>query len=86
MNSHLEMNPAGRETGNRPNGHNRLNRLNLIREVLGNARCDSAGKGMLVTVDNREVGRIGHGLLVLLGVHRGDTDTGAEDLAARVRT
>ena len=38
----------------------------------------------IVSVDGREVGRIGHGMLVLLGVHRLDTDTGAWDLARKI--
>ncbi|MGW8188546.1 MAG: D-aminoacyl-tRNA deacylase, partial [Desulfobacterales bacterium] len=36
-----------------------------------------------VSVDGREVGRIGHGMLVLLGVHRQDTDAGAKELARK---
>jgi D-tyrosyl-tRNA(Tyr) deacylase len=38
----------------------------------------------IVSVDGREVGRIGHGMLVLLGVHRQDTDAGAKDLARKI--
>ena len=38
----------------------------------------------IVSVDGREVGRIGHGMLVLLGVHRLDTDAGAWDLARKI--
>ena len=37
-----------------------------------------------VRVEREEVGRIGSGLLVLLGVGRGDTDHDAEQLADRV--
>ena len=37
-----------------------------------------------VSVDGREVGRIGHGMLVLLGVHRQDTDAGAMELARKI--
>lgn len=37
-----------------------------------------------VTVDGELIGRIGPGLLVLLGVERGDTDAQAERLVARV--
>ena len=37
-----------------------------------------------VSVDGREVGRIGHGMLVLLGVHRQDTDAGAKELARKI--
>src|SRR5688572_3580664 len=37
-----------------------------------------------VRVEREEVGRIGSGLLVLLGVGRGDTDRDAEQLAERV--
>ena len=38
-----------------------------------------------VTVDGRIVGAIGHGLLVLLGVGRDDTDRDAEYVAAKIR-
>jgi D-tyrosyl-tRNA(Tyr) deacylase len=38
----------------------------------------------MVSVDGREVGRIGHGMLVLLGVHRLDTDAGAGELARKI--
>ncbi|MGD8970902.1 MAG: D-aminoacyl-tRNA deacylase [Desulfobacterales bacterium] len=41
-------------------------------------------KESIVSVDGREVGRIGHGMLVLLGVHRQDTDTAAKDLARKI--
>jgi D-tyrosyl-tRNA(Tyr) deacylase len=41
-------------------------------------------KESIVSVDGREVGRIGHGMLVLLGVHRLDTDAGAEELARKI--
>lgn len=41
-------------------------------------------KESMVSVDGREVGRIGHGMLVLLGVHRQDTDAGAKDLARKI--
>jgi len=41
-------------------------------------------KESIVSVDGREVGRIGHGMLVLLGVHRQDTDAGAMDLARKI--
>ncbi|MDP4725770.1 MAG: D-aminoacyl-tRNA deacylase [Desulfobacterales bacterium] len=41
-------------------------------------------KESIVSVDGREVGRIGHGMLVLLGVHRQDTDAGAKDLARKI--
>lgn len=41
-------------------------------------------KESMVSVDGREVGRIGHGMLVLLGVHRQDTDTVAGDLARKI--
>jgi D-tyrosyl-tRNA(Tyr) deacylase len=41
-------------------------------------------KECAVSVDGREVGRIGHGMLVLLGVHRQDTDAGAMDLARKI--
>ena len=37
-----------------------------------------------VTVDGRETGAIGNGLLVLLGVRQGDLENDAEYLAARV--
>jgi D-tyrosyl-tRNA(Tyr) deacylase len=38
-----------------------------------------------VSVDDREVARIGPGLLVLLGIAHGDDDATAERLAAKVR-
>jgi D-tyrosyl-tRNA(Tyr) deacylase len=38
-----------------------------------------------VTVEGETVSQIGPGLLVLLGITAGDTDKGAERLAARVR-
>jgi D-tyrosyl-tRNA(Tyr) deacylase len=38
-----------------------------------------------VAVDGQEVSAIGPGLLVLLGVHSGDTDAQADQLAAKVR-
>jgi len=38
-----------------------------------------------VTVDGRVVGAIGHGLLVLLGVGRDDTDRDADYVAAKIR-
>jgi D-aminoacyl-tRNA deacylase len=41
-------------------------------------------KESIVSVNGREVGRIGHGMLVLLGVHRQDTDAGAKDLARKI--
>jgi D-tyrosyl-tRNA(Tyr) deacylase len=41
-------------------------------------------KECAVSVDGREVGRIGHGMLVLLGIHRQDTDTAAEELARKI--
>jgi D-tyrosyl-tRNA(Tyr) deacylase len=37
-----------------------------------------------VTVDGNEIARIGAGLLVLLGVGRGDTEAGADRLAAKL--
>ena len=37
-----------------------------------------------VTVDGNEVARIGPGLLVLLGVRRGDTEADADGLAAKL--
>ena len=37
-----------------------------------------------VTVDGSEVARIGRGLLVLLGVRRGDTEADADKLAAKL--
>ncbi|MFZ1198649.1 MAG: D-aminoacyl-tRNA deacylase, partial [Desulfobacterales bacterium] len=37
-----------------------------------------------VSVGGREVGRIGRGLLVLLGVHRQDTMGAAEELAHKI--
>lgn len=37
-----------------------------------------------VTVDGTEVGRIGHGLLVLLGVGRDDSEQDAERLARKI--
>jgi D-tyrosyl-tRNA(Tyr) deacylase len=37
-----------------------------------------------VTVDGKEVSRIGPGLLVLLGIRRGDTEADAERLAAKL--
>ena len=37
-----------------------------------------------VKVEGREVGRIGRGLLVLLGVGQGDTDADADQLAEKV--
>jgi D-tyrosyl-tRNA(Tyr) deacylase len=37
-----------------------------------------------VTVDGREVSRIGPGLLVLLGVRRGDTEADADRIAAKL--
>jgi D-tyrosyl-tRNA(Tyr) deacylase len=37
-----------------------------------------------VTVDGSEISRIGPGLLVLLGVKRGDTDADADKLAAKL--
>ena len=39
-----------------------------------------------VTVDDRIVGRIGRGLLVLIGVQRGDAETQADRLLERVLT
>jgi D-tyrosyl-tRNA(Tyr) deacylase len=36
-----------------------------------------------VSVEGREVGSIGPGLLILLGVHREDVESAADDLAAR---
>jgi D-tyrosyl-tRNA(Tyr) deacylase len=41
-------------------------------------------KESMVSVDGREVGRIGHGMLVLLGVHRLDTDADAKELARKI--
>ena len=41
-------------------------------------------KESMVAVDGREVGRIGHGMLVLLGVHRQDTDAGAREMACKI--
>ena len=41
-------------------------------------------KESMVAVDGREVGRIGHGMLVLLGVHRQDTDAGAREMARKI--
>jgi len=41
-------------------------------------------KESIVSVDGREVGRIGHGMLVLLGIHRQDTDAGAGELARKI--
>ena len=41
-------------------------------------------KESMVSVDGREVGRIGHGMLVLLGVHRLDTDAGVKELARKI--
>jgi len=41
-------------------------------------------KESTVSVDGREVGRIGHGMLVLLGAHRQDTDAGAKELARKI--
>ena len=41
-------------------------------------------KESIVSVDGREVGRIGRGMLVLLGVHRQDADAGAKDLARKI--
>jgi D-aminoacyl-tRNA deacylase len=38
-----------------------------------------------VAVDGDEIAAIGPGLLVLLGVHRDDDETGADRLAAKVR-
>jgi D-tyrosyl-tRNA(Tyr) deacylase len=40
--------------------------------------------GASVTVDGDEVSRIGHGLLVLLGVRRGDTEADADRIAAKL--
>jgi D-tyrosyl-tRNA(Tyr) deacylase len=37
-----------------------------------------------VTVDNDEVARIGHGLLILLGVHESDDDARAERMAEKL--
>ena len=37
-----------------------------------------------VTVDGSEVGRIGRGLVILLGVERGDEQAGAERLAGKI--
>lgn len=37
-----------------------------------------------VTVDGREVGRIGRGLLVLLGVAHGDTPSDADDMVEKI--
>ena len=37
-----------------------------------------------VTVDGREISRIGPGLLVLLGVRRGDTEAEADRIAAKL--
>jgi D-aminoacyl-tRNA deacylase len=39
-----------------------------------------------VTVDGEEVARIGRGLLVLLGVARGDTEAGADRIARKLLT
>lgn len=41
-------------------------------------------KESIVSVDGREVGRIGRGMLVLLGVHRQDADADAKDLARKI--
>jgi D-tyrosyl-tRNA(Tyr) deacylase len=41
-------------------------------------------KQSIVSVDNLEVGRIGQGMLVLLGVHRRDTDAAARELARKI--
>lgn len=41
-------------------------------------------KECAVSVEGRKVGRIGHGMLVLLGVHRQDTDAVAKDLARKI--
>jgi D-aminoacyl-tRNA deacylase len=38
-----------------------------------------------VSVDGREIARIGHGLLVLLGVHTGDTPEQADKLVRKLR-
>ena len=40
--------------------------------------------GASVTVDGSEVARIGRGLLVLLGVRRGDTEAHADRIAAKL--
>ena len=37
-----------------------------------------------VTVDNRVVGRIGQGIMILLGVEKGDTETQADWLAEKI--
>jgi D-tyrosyl-tRNA(Tyr) deacylase len=42
--------------------------------------------GATVTVDGREVGRCGYGLLLLVGVHRDDTTEDAVKLASRIST
>jgi D-tyrosyl-tRNA(Tyr) deacylase len=39
-----------------------------------------------VRVDGKEVGRCGHGLMLLVGVHRDDTDAQAKKLAEKVST
>jgi len=41
-------------------------------------------RNAFVEVDNKKVGAISHGLLVLLGVEKGDTDKHCERLAAKV--
>ncbi len=41
-------------------------------------------KGSSVSVDGKIIGRIGKGMLVLLGVAKGDTDRQVEDLVAKV--
>ena len=40
--------------------------------------------GASVTVDGEEIARIGHGLLVLLGVRRGDGEAEADRIVSKV--
>lgn len=42
--------------------------------------------GATVRVDGREVGRCGYGLMLLVGVHRNDTEKEAKKLAEKVST
>jgi len=52
--------------------------MNRMRAVIQRIKEGS------VTVDDREVARIGIGLLVLLGVNRGDAETDADYMAEKV--
>jgi D-tyrosyl-tRNA(Tyr) deacylase len=55
-----------------------------MRESLGMRAVIQRVAGSTVSVGGRPVGAIGRGLLVLLGVHREDSDTEADNLARKI--